>query len=132
MANYMKYTPAPNPTKPSTQAAIQPNGKLALEPPLMTGVMLPVGPGYPERLENVVPLYTGRPIGLGDGVMVSLPMTISGTPTEGNVMFFVTETEVDAGVVYCIISLCFETARGALSGKCTHQGNAQALLGERT
>ena len=42
-------------------------------------------------------------MGLGVGVMVVLPMTISGTPTDGKVAFNVNEAEVDA---FENISIC--------------------------
>ena len=62
--------------------------------------MDPVGPGKPERLEYVVPLYTGSPMGFGEGVIVWLPITISGICADGNVMFAVGLADADAGVVW--------------------------------
>lgn len=64
----------------------------------MKGVMEPVGPGKPVKLERVVPLNTGRPMGLGVGVMVVFPITISGTPTDGKVAFWVMRGDAEAGV----------------------------------
>lgn len=46
----------------------------------------------PVVAATVVPLNMGRPIGVGTGVIVELPMTILGTPAVGK------DAVVDAGV----------------------------------
>lgn len=83
---------------PTTQATSHAFVLLILLAPATNGTMLPVGPGKPVKLEKVVPLYTGRPIGFGVGVMVVFPMTISGIPTDGKVAFRVMRGAADTGV----------------------------------